>query len=142
MGTSAASLREQQKDGGRTEELQVETGVREDVEESQREVNVEQVQKSDEPSAKAACGEAVEGEETQPKVASHTAASDLRSAEEKMGKQGLLELLTAMKVDTTTTTKLKSLRKVTSGQDVAGKPKRAVMESTSSMFQQATTSQR
>lgn len=136
FGTSGASLCEQKKDGERTEELPAESRTRDDVEEHS------EVDKSDDPAVKS---------ETRPEAPSQNMAeipaSDLKSeaeqkAEEKKGKQGLLELLRVMKVDTTTKTKLKSLRKVTSGQDSAVKPNRVVMESTSSMFKQATTPQR
>lgn len=144
FGTSGASLCEQKKNGERTAELQVESRTRDDAEECK--VKVGEVKNSDDSLLKATCAEAAEEKETRPgSVSQNTAektASDQRSAEEKMGKQGLLELLRVMKVDTTTKTKLKSLRKVTSGQDGALKPKRVVMESTSSMFERATTSQR
>ncbi|MCJ8748351.1 hypothetical protein PDJAM_G00163750 [Pangasius djambal] len=133
FGTSGVSLCEKKKDGEKAEELQVESRTRDDVEEHKCEVNLRGLEKSEEPSVKATCEETAEGKETSPKAT--------RPAEEKTGKQGLLELLGAMKVETTTRTKLKSLRKVTSGQDSAVKVKRAAMESASSMFQQATTSQ-
>lgn len=144
FGTTGASLCEQKKDGERTEELQVESRTRDDDEEHECEVKVRGLEK-------ATCEDAAAGKESRPEAASQNTAeitaSDLRSTaeqkeEEKTGKQGLLELLGAMKVDTTTKTKLRSLRKVTSGQDSALKLKSVVMESTSSMFQQATSPQR
>ncbi|KAB5522197.1 hypothetical protein PHYPO_G00156890 [Pangasianodon hypophthalmus] len=142
FGTSGVSLCEKKKDGEKTEELQVESRTRDDVEEHKCEVKVRELEKSDEPSVKATCEETAGGKETRPEATSeNTRPAAEQKAEEKTGKQGLLELLGAMKVDTTTRTKLKSLRKVTSGQDSAVKVKRAAMESTSSMFQQATTSQ-
>lgn len=149
--TCGVSLCEQKKDGERTQELQVSSRTRDDVEEQECEVEVRQVTKNDNILVKATSEEAASRPETRPEsVGQNTTeipASDLRSAaeqkaEEKMGKQSLLELLRVMKVDTTTKTKLKSLRKVTSGQDSVLKQKSVVMESTSSMFQQATTSHR
>lgn len=131
FGTSGASRCEQKTDGGRTEE----PGKRDDAKE----------EKSDRPVAKEACKDAGETGETGPETASQNPAETPASeqkVDERTGKQGLLELLGAMKVDTTTKAKLKSLRKGTSGPDGALKQKKVVMESTSSMFQQATTSQR
>lgn len=153
FGTSGASLCEQKKDGERTEEPQVESRVRDDVEDDsvECEVKVGGLEKSDEALVKALCDKSAEGKETRPEVMSQNTAeipvSDPTSAvaqktAEKTGKQGLLELLGAMKVDTTTKTKLKSLRKVTSEQESVGKLKRVVMEKTSNMFQQATASHR
>ncbi|XP_060768672.1 28S ribosomal protein S31, mitochondrial [Neoarius graeffei] len=151
FGTSGASLCEQKKDGERTEEPQVESRVRDDVEDDRVkcEVKVGGLEKSDEALVKALCDKSAEGKETRPEVMSQNTAeipvSDPTSAvaqktAEKTGKQGLLELLGAMKVDTTTKTKLKSFRKVTSEQESVGKLKRVVMEKTSNMFQQATAS--
>lgn len=131
FGTSGARLCEQKKDGERTEELRLESRTEDGVEKNECEV------KSDEPSVKAACEEAAGRKETRPVAKSQNTKSK-QKPEEKTGKQGLLELLGAMKVDTTTKTKLKSLKKGTSGQESVPKPKRVVMKSTSSMFQQAT----
>ncbi|KAL6464079.1 hypothetical protein MHYP_G00284700 [Metynnis hypsauchen] len=55
---------------------------------------------------------------------------------EKAGKKGLLELLGAMKVEVTTKRKLKALKIQRSGQEAPPRP--GEMESTTSMFQQAT----
>ncbi|XP_036436698.1 28S ribosomal protein S31, mitochondrial [Colossoma macropomum] len=55
---------------------------------------------------------------------------------EKTGKKGLLELLGAMKVEVTTKRKLKAPKIQRSGQDAPPRP--GEMESTTSMFQQAT----
>lgn len=150
FGTSGASLCEQKKDGESTKELQVESRTRDAVEEHKCVMKVRELEKSDETLVKASCEEAAEGKETRPEVMNQNTAeipvSDLTSGveqkAEKTGKQGLLELLGAMKVDTTTKTKLKSLRKVTSGQERAVELKRVVMEKTSSMFQQATSPHR
>ncbi|KAK3527570.1 hypothetical protein QTP86_026908 [Hemibagrus guttatus] len=131
FGTSGARLCEQKKDGERTEELRLESRTEDGVEKNKCKV------KSDEPLVKAACEEAADGKETRPVAKSQNTESE-QKMEEKTGKQGLLELLGAMKVDTTTKTKLKSLKKVTSGQETEPKQKRVMMESTSSMFQQAT----
>lgn len=146
FGISRARLCEQKKNGERTEELQAESRTRDDAEEHTCEVKVSELEKSDEPLVKSE--DAAERRATRPETESQSTAevtaADLRSAVEqkveKTGKQGLLELLGAMKVDTTTKTKVKSFRKVTSGEESA--VKRVVMESTSSMFQQASSSQR
>lgn len=116
FGTSAARVCEQKKDGERTEEMQVETRRRDGVEEHKCKV------KRDESSVKAA----------DRKESGAEAKSQNTESEKTTGKRGLLELLGAMKVETTTKTKVKSLRK--SGQE------NMPMESTSSMFQQATKS--
>ncbi|KAL7835174.1 hypothetical protein SRHO_G00294210 [Serrasalmus rhombeus] len=55
---------------------------------------------------------------------------------EKVGKKGLLELLGAMKVEVTTKRKLKAPKIQRSGQEAPPRP--GEMESTTSMFQQAT----
>lgn len=57
--------------------------------------------------------------------------------QEKSGKEGLLELLGAMKVEVTNKRKLKNL-KLKPSQESTPKPKPAEMESTISMFQKAT----
>ncbi|XP_046695597.1 28S ribosomal protein S31, mitochondrial isoform X2 [Silurus meridionalis] len=136
FGTSAARRSEQKKDGERTEE----STMKHDDEEHKCEVKVRESEKI---LLKATYEEAAARNESRPENTAEITVSDPRSAteekkEEKKGKQGLLELLGAMKVDTTTKTKLKSLRKGLSGQENAVKQKRVVMESTSSMFQQAT----
>ncbi|KAF5891887.1 28S ribosomal protein S31, mitochondrial-like, partial [Clarias magur] len=122
FGTSGASRCEQKKDGGRTEEPRIRANAQEE--------------RCDRPVVKEACEDAAERKKTVSQIPAETPSS-----EERTGKQSLLELLGAMKVDTTTKAKLKSLRKGTSGPDGTLKQKKVVMESTSSMFQQATTSQ-
>lgn len=133
FGTGGARLCEQKKDGERTEELWLESRTGDGVEKNECEV------KSDGPSVRAACEEATGRKETRP-VAEGQNTKSKQKPEEKTGKRGLLELLGAMKVDTTTKTKLKYLKKGTSGQESVPKPKRVMMKSTSSMFQQATSS--
>ncbi|XP_062844619.1 28S ribosomal protein S31, mitochondrial [Trichomycterus rosablanca] len=80
-------------------------------------------------------------EEANKPEASQRDAETAADQEVKTSKEGLLELLGAMKVDMTTKRRLKSLKKAPSEQDPAGKPRRVEMESTSSMFQQATSTQ-
>ncbi|XP_060719551.1 28S ribosomal protein S31, mitochondrial [Tachysurus vachellii] len=130
FGTSPARLCDSKKDG-ETTELRPESRTRDGVEKNKCEVN------SDESVMKAACEEAADESGTRSVGRSQNSETE-QKLEDKTGKQGLLELLGAMKVDTTTKTKLKSLKKVTSGKESAPKPKRVMMESTSSMFQQAT----
>lgn len=55
----------------------------------------------------------------------------------RTGKEGLLKLLGAMKIDTTTKRKPKTLKKPQSEQQIQGRTQRTELESTSSMFQQA-----
>ncbi|XP_076867716.1 small ribosomal subunit protein mS31 [Brachyhypopomus gauderio] len=87
----------------------------------------------------------LQAEEAEPKFEERTeaaskAAVDHDQAEKtRTGKQGLLELLGAMKVDGTTKRKLKALKTQRKGEETPHGPRLGEMESTISMFQQATT---
>ncbi|XP_026854264.2 28S ribosomal protein S31, mitochondrial [Electrophorus electricus] len=119
-GTTCPPLEEVKNDGKRTGQLQVE-----DVELKRTEGGAKMRSHTEEQNNIEATAEAT---------------VDDRQVERKTmtGKQGLLELLGAMKVEGTTKRKLKALKSLRSGEEAPQRPKLEAMESTISMFQQAT----